>query len=196
LPKHRYRFLINNIFNEKIWKDFSGVLSFWLPSIKNSINKRGTEFTPLRCDHVKGSGNSIFHNTRPLCFFITLVPGCCSCLWGQRTRPRTGWPRKIRSNRRRPRRDDSANPTWFWWRHQAVSRFGRNAPPTAMTSLVFFCGGGVASDSDCVKIKSVRIARKKRVTCLSHVRDRCYDFLNIFAEKFSEKFGVLGSNYC
>jgi hypothetical protein len=27
-------------------------------------------------------------------------------------------------------------------------------------------------------------------------RDRCYDFLNIFAEKFSEKIGVFCSNYC
>jgi hypothetical protein len=27
-------------------------------------------------------------------------------------------------------------------------------------------------------------------------RDRCYDFKNIFAEKFSENIGVFGSNYC
>jgi hypothetical protein len=26
--------------------------------------------------------------------------------------------------------------------------------------------------------------------------DRCYDFLNIFAEKFSEKIGVFCINYC
>jgi hypothetical protein len=30
----------------------------------------------------------------------------------------------------------------------------------------------------------------------SGTRDRCYDFLNIFAEKFSEKIGVFCSNYC
>jgi hypothetical protein len=27
-------------------------------------------------------------------------------------------------------------------------------------------------------------------------RDRCYDFLNIFGEKFSENIGVFCSNYC
>jgi hypothetical protein len=28
----------------------------------------------------------------------------------------------------------------------------------------------------------------------NQIRDRCYDFLNIFAEKFSEKIGVLTQN--
>jgi hypothetical protein len=27
-------------------------------------------------------------------------------------------------------------------------------------------------------------------------RDRCYDFLNIFAEKFSKKFAFFCKNYC
>jgi hypothetical protein len=34
--------------------------------------------------------------------------------------------------------------------------------------------------------------REGRSGLLFHARDRCYDFLNIFAEKFGEKIGVFG----
>jgi hypothetical protein len=44
--------------------------------------------------------------------------------------------------------------------------------------------------------RQICVARAARAATLSVTRDRCYDFLNIFAEKFSEPFCVFCSNYC
>jgi hypothetical protein len=69
---------------------------------------------------------------------------------------------------------------------------------------VYGAHGGVALDGHPI-VCGGRSAQSYLSDCFSYVsgdwrksshRDRCYDFLNIFAEKFSEKIGVFCSNYC
>jgi hypothetical protein len=50
---------------------------------------------------------------------------------------------------------------------------------------------GVAFLGKINKLFGCRCSKQK-----ANTRDRCYDFLNIFAEKFSENIGVFYSNYC
>jgi hypothetical protein len=47
----------------------------------------------------------------------------------------------------------------------------------------------------CVSSNHRNLCTRTRV-CLRWSRDRCYDFLNIFAEKFSANIGVFCLNYC
>jgi hypothetical protein len=47
-----------------------------------------------------------------------------------------------------------------------------------------------------VRIGDRRTAGAETYMAILTLRDRCYDFLNIFDEKFSKHFGVFCSNYC
>jgi hypothetical protein len=59
---------------------------------------------------------------------------------------------------------------------------------------VTFCGSYFQQSGSPLMMMLVALAPHLENT--HETWDRCYDFLNIFAKKFSEKNGVFCSNYC
>jgi hypothetical protein len=51
----------------------------------------------------------------------------------------------------------------------------------------------ICLNAECIQDKAVFFNAPRG---LKTIWDRCYDFLNIFGEKFSENIGIFCSNYC